>query len=415
MKRRTKPFPSPQSQLRTYQRNQTPSVDSPNHFRAFTIGASNPKLEYPQIAMVGLSALLESARPDGPWMTIPHKGPGLKNKIFDIIKPHLGPKPILFGVSGWTTTTLVLIFSDLSVLLTQRTKHGLRIYPAVLYLRTRDHRWTSRIMLGRGKAAAAKLRITYIPYGAEHPKSREDREHHLYDEDILICPPQKQAPPENKTKSWHHWGQLLRQDVDLFSNAFEQLEGHALWPGVSTQHLNPYRLQRPSDWLHTFPKPPASHLSPQKKQNTFQNLSEWLLAMQTTLNTTPKDILVRQKQNQKGMLDILFLPPGQNPLQHGYGEQPSSYKISLLLNEPIMGEILPKTLIEPLREICQTNPGLRYRKDLSQAWAGDWNISVGHAEGPRNSHQCLKIFKGTEAPTSENMEFWRQTLQGLLP
>lgn len=423
MARRPKPHPDPHAQLRFFQRNQVPSPYGENAtFRAFTVGTSTPSVTSPTLAMVALGAMLAAARPVGAWMVLDYHGSeACVDAVCARMRQGLGAQAPIAAVGGARTPVALWIFADLSCVLTERSPDGLRIYPGVLYLRSRDAHWTPKFLLGRGKKRVPQLRIER----GEPPtgwKKDDDRHAALFGERDLLHVPARWPQPAMTHRDAGFWGALLREDADLFHEAFGQMRGHALWPEATSFEAPTTRLTR-APWEH--PEATASawpaflpHRGPNpaliaEATATFQAVAGWIAALRHTFGLPATTILARAARGEhKGGLEVLMLLRGQAPRRGGQGPQHRAHTCIFHPNNGAFATMFPHAINERVRAALVPEPGSRCRIDEDGIWEDAWAPAVGIAEGNVSAHTALASLGVWGMPNPQERDLWIQAFAG---
>jgi hypothetical protein len=418
MARTPKPYPDPITQLRAFQRNQVPSAYGDNApFRAFSVGNANPDPRNPTLALVALTALLRAAKPTGTWMVVPFEGTqACVDAVWALLRAALGKKSPVAAVGGHATPAVFWVFEDLSCLLTERAAEGLRLYPSVLYLRSRDDQWTPSFLLGRGKNAKPKLRLQRA---APHQgwKPGDDKHAAYFDDRDLLAAPGTDISLD-RDAVWTGWAKRLRRDVDRFHPVFAQMEGHAVWPAFGT---SPKAATEPvpgqpappkaSAWPSTLPRRGLTPERAAQRQDAVERAARWLGALRHSMGASPRTLLVRPNEpNLERRLEIVVVLAGQTPARGGLGRQHQAHSLLLMPDAPSLRHFFPEGLAQDLALALEGDSGLAYGVDDGGRWAHADTPTVGICQGRMTSHETMQAFGEVGAPTQGFTDVW-----GVLP
>ena len=350
--------------------------------RTLTPGPNQPQNRHPSLAMAGLNSILHHAHAESGWMALdlPSKPREMGETFRRTACARFSNQAAVVALAGPHSHTIAWLFADKSVLLTQRTDTGLRLYPSIIWMRSREPGWTPSLLIGR-KTDEPVLRITHVTHARQPRPSQEIQSAYAALEPGFIPPPVSMFP-------------AIGTDVDALGGIFESFEGCAILP--TGEEIPDNR------WPACAPHPGAPHACLQSWAGVMESAAAWLGAAGSTwMNGVElgENLCRVEIHIQSGRLVVDF--------------NLGSSILSCVLDWVDVGRIFPPSLAIPLQAALAARPGLSYHPPSSgakRATTGPWVDLGAGANTPESRHAHIALFAIHGAPPQGADKAWLQIL-----
>lgn len=355
-------IPDAHQQLRAFLKARPPLA-------LLTTGAANPTIHTPTHSMVALTTLLAQSRREHNWSVLPWGDNAHENYAFFQHHACQGWKrqAAVLPLHGANSPVIGWLFADKSLILSIVHHNTLRLYPAVLWLRSRELSWTPSVLMG-SKKTGPYLRVNHI----SHKRTTTHQEH--------ITPALGMRRLDEQT---YPIGAQIQSELDTLVDAFSCLQGTAVWPDGDPLPDN-------NCWPTWMPARPHSASAQNAHQHTIDALAEWCAAF-VRLQGIPDTTLTLEKY--------------QNHLIIWWGDRGSGTQHNTrLLSIEDIDHLFPPALAQQAHALITMEDGLAYVPAKSGIRAHTFQPWYNHTctqPIPTSTHAVLRtIARHGQAPTT---------------